>query len=73
MDKEDFEYKRKTFKEGDIRKGIMNADDDFSTYFIKNIQKLKEKVLSNVDCKVIQMNNIDLNFGFIYEKNKLFR
>lgn len=73
MDKEDFEYKRKTFKEGDIRKGIMNADDDFSTYFIKNIQKLREKVLSNVDCKVIQMNNIDLNFGFIYEKNKLFR
>lgn len=73
MDKEDFEYKRKTFKEGDIRKGIMNADDDFLTYFIKNIQKLREKVLSNVDCKVIQMNNIDLNFGFIYEKNKLFR
>ena len=68
MDKEDFEYKWKTFKEGDIRKGIMNADDNFSTYFIKNPQRLKGKVLSDIDCKVIKVNNADLNFGFIYEK-----
>ena len=68
MDKEDFEYKRKTFKEGDIRKGIMNADDNFSTYFIKNPQRLKGKVLSEMDCEVIKVNNADLNFGFIYEK-----
>ena len=70
MDKEDFEYKRKTFKEGDIRKGIMNADNNFSTYFIKNPQKLKEKVLSDMDCEVIKVNNADLNFGFIYEKEQ---
>ena len=62
MDKEDFEYKRKTFKEGDIRKGIMNADDNFSTYFIKNPQRLKGKVLSDMDCEVIKVNNADLNF-----------
>lgn len=68
MDKEDFEYKRKTFKEGDIRKGIMNADDNFSTYFIKNPQRLKGKVLSDMDCEVIKVNNADLNFEFIYEK-----
>lgn len=68
MDKEDFEYKRKTFKEGDIRKTIMNADNNFSTYFIKNPQKLKGKVLSDMDCEVIKVNNADLNFGFIYEK-----
>lgn len=68
MDKEDFEYKRKTFKEGDIRKGIMNADNNFSTYFIKNPQKLKGKVLSDMDCEVIKVNNADLNFEFIYEK-----
>lgn len=68
MDKEDFEYKRKTFKEGDIRKGIMNADNDFSTYFIKNLQRLKGKVLSDMDCEVIKINNANLNFGFIYEK-----
>ena len=67
MDKEDFEYKRKTFKEGDIRKGIMNADDNFSTYFIKNPQRLKGKVLSDIDCEIIKVNNADLNFGFIYE------
>ena len=68
MDKEDFEYKRKTFKEGDIRKGIMNADNNFSTYFIKNPQKLKGKMLSDMECEVIKVNNADLNFGFIYEK-----
>lgn len=68
MDKEDFEYKRKTFKEGDIRKGIMNADNNFSTYFIKNPQRLKGKMLSDMDCEVIKVNNADLNFGFIYEK-----
>lgn len=68
MDKEDFEYKRKTFKEGDIRKGIMNTDNNFSTYFIKNPQKLKGKVLSDMDCEVIKVNNADLNFEFIYEK-----
>ena len=68
MDKEDFEYKRKTFKEGDIRQGIMNADDNFSTYFIKNPQRLKGKVLSDMDCEVIKVNNADLNFEFIYEK-----
>ena len=70
MDKEDFEYKRKTFKEGDIRKGIMNADNNFSTYFITNPQKFKEKVLSDMDCEVIKVNNADLNFGFIYEKEQ---
>ena len=45
----------------------MNADDNFSTYFIKNPQRLKGKVLSDIDCEIIKVNNADLNFGFIYE------
>ena len=73
MDKKDFEYKRKTFKEGDIRRGIMNADDNFSTYFIKNSQKLEGKALSDIDYEVIQMNNTNLNFGFVYEKSELIK
>ena len=70
MDKEDFEYKRETFREGDVRKGILNADDEFITYFIKNSQKMKDIVLSETDYKVIDVNNANLNFGFIYEKEK---
>lgn len=70
MDKEDFEYKRETFREGDVRKGILNADDEFTTYFIKNSQKMKDIVLSETDYKVIDVNNANLNFGFIYEKEK---
>ena len=70
MDKEDFEYKRETFRSGDIRKGVLNADEKFKTYFIKNPQQTEMRVLSELDCKVIDINNANLKFGFIYEKSK---
>lgn len=70
MDKEDFEYKRETFRSGDIRKGVLNADEKFKTYFIKNPQQTEMQVLAELDCKVIDINNANLKFGFIYEKSK---
>ena len=68
MDKVDFEYKRETFRAGDVRKGVLNADEKFTTYFIKNPQQMKSQVLSEYDCKVIDISNANLDFGFIYEK-----
>lgn len=68
IDKDDLLYKIETFKEGDFRKCIFNADEKFKTYFVSDEELAKEIVKFDSKAEAFSIGKIGMNFGYIYEK-----
>lgn len=68
VDKEDLSYKMKTFRDGDVRRCNLQASENFITYFISDKVKAKPRIDIESDGEVFSVGEMNLNFGFIYEK-----
>ena len=68
IDKDDLLYKIKTFKEGDFRKCIFNADEKFKTYFVSNREWAKKNIMFDSEAVAFTVRKQGVNFGYIYEK-----
>lgn len=68
IDEEDLSFKIGTFKEGDSRKCILNADEEFMTYFISDRELAKSKIIIKNDYEIFSVKSMGIKFGYIYEE-----
>lgn len=68
VDLEDLAFKIETFKEGDTRMCILNASEEFETYFVSNKDLARTKVYMDSECEVFSVEKIGINLGYIYEE-----
>lgn len=68
IDKDDLAFKIETFKEGDSRKCILNADEGFMTYFISDKELAREKVIIESDYEIFSVKEMEINMDYIYEE-----
>lgn len=68
IDKEDLEYKIETFRDGDIRKCLLKADEEFMTYFISDKDLAKTKVIIKSDYEIFSVKDMGIKMDYIYEE-----
>lgn len=68
VDKEDLIYKIETFKDGDTRRCNLQAGDNFITYFVSDKKLASDNVFIDDEFEFFTVGKMELNFGFIYEK-----
>lgn len=68
LEKEDLAYKIDTFRPGDSRKCLLNADGEFKTYLVADKEMAKTKVKFDFDYEVFSVEKMGIKFGYIYEE-----
>lgn len=64
----DLKYKAKTFRDGDTRRIVFTADDDFKTFFVVDAEKAEKKVIIEPKYEIFTTEKLGLNWGFINEE-----
>ncbi len=68
VDKDDLEYKIETFRDGDTRKCILKADEEFMTYFISDKDLARTKVIIKSDYEIFSVKDMGIKMDYIYEE-----